>query len=77
MFLNLNLLRFYEYLPSPSLPACSAAPPCKIFVSTFSPSAGGCCAAALPMPPALLPIPTAGAFEPLGTTKKQNVYCPV
>lgn len=50
-------------VPSPSFPACSAAPPCRILVRTFSPSAGGCPAAALPIATGLLPIPT-GALDP-------------
>lgn len=77
-FLFLSQISIYHLflnVPSPSFPACSAAPPCKIFVRTFSPSAGGCCAAALPMPAALLPIPTAGALEPLVKTKKKHNLC--
>lgn len=50
---------------SPSFPACSAAPPCRILVRTLSPSAGTCPAAALPMPPGLLPMPTGAALEPM------------
>lgn len=56
-------------LPSPSFPACSAAPPCRILVRTFSPSAGACPGAALPIPAGLLPIPTGAALEP---AKKQE-----
>lgn len=38
-------------VPSPSLPACSAAPPGRILDSMPSPSMPGCPAAALPIPP--------------------------
>lgn len=39
--------------PSPSLPACSAAPPGRIFENMPSPSMPGWPAAALPIPPGL------------------------
>ena len=59
-------------IPSPSFPACSAAPPCRILVRTLSPSAGGCPAAALPIPPGLLPIPTGAALEPSNDKEHQH-----
>lgn len=40
-------------LPSPSFPACSAAPPGRILENTLSPSMPGWPAAALPIPPGL------------------------
>lgn len=40
-------------VPSPSLPACSAAPPGRILDNMLSPSIPGCPAAALPIPPGL------------------------
>lgn len=40
-------------LPSPSLPACSAAPPGRILENMPSPSMPGGPAAALPIPPGL------------------------
>lgn len=61
-------IKWFRNLPSPSFPACSAAPPCRILVRTFSPSGGAGPAAALPMPPALLPMPTGTALEPSGKT---------
>lgn len=61
-------------LPSPSFPACSAAPPCRILVRTFSPSGGACPAAALPIPPALLPMPTGAALEPSRKTKISMIH---
>lgn len=60
-------------LPSPSFPACSAAPPGRILLRTFSPSAGACGAAALPIPPALLPIPTGAALEPVRDGQKHPI----
>lgn len=59
-------------VPSPSFPACSAAPPCSILVRTFSPSAGAWPAAALPIPPGLLPIPTGAALEPANNNNKKS-----
>lgn len=52
-----RLLMIHSSIPSPIFPACSAAPPCRIFVRTVSPSAG--CCAALPIPPG-----RGAAFEP-------------
>lgn len=68
LYLNMKL-KWCMTLPSPSFPACSAAPPCRILVRTFSPSGGACPAAALPIPPALLPMPTGAALEPSDKTK--------
>lgn len=68
-FLNIYL---FMTVPSPSFPACSAAPPCRILVRTLSPSAGGCPAAALPIPPGLLPIPTGAALEPSNDKEHQH-----
>lgn len=46
-------------VPSPSLPACSAAPPGRILDNTLSPSMPGGPPAALPIPPSL-----GGALDP-------------
>lgn len=67
-------IKCFMNLPSPSFPACSAAPPCRILVRTFSPSGGACPAAALLIPPALLPMLTGAAFEPSGKTKISMIH---
>lgn len=46
-------VKFKRALPSPSLPACSAAPPGRILDNMLSPSMPGWPAAALPIPPGL------------------------
>lgn len=59
-------------VPSPSFPACSAAPPCRILVRTFSPSAGAWPAAALPIATGLLPIPTGAALDPASNNNNKS-----
>lgn len=55
-------------LPSPSLPACSAAPPGRILDNTLSPSMPGWPAAALPIPPGL-----GAALEPGHKNRERKI----
>lgn len=56
-------------VPSPSLPACSAAPPGRILDNMLSPSMPGWPAAALPIPPGL-----GAALEPAQGVKELGLW---
>lgn len=64
----LNCLSLVSVVPSPSFPACSAAPPGRILDNTLSPSMPGWPAAALPIPPGL-----GAALEP-GQRRKEKYW---
>lgn len=64
--LSLNHFSLVVVVPSPSFPACSAAPPGRILDNMLSPSMPGWPAAALPIPPGL-----GAALEP-GQRKKEK-----